>query len=146
MLRRDTLEPVTITCLLDAPRGNEEVEIRIRGSCVSLLVMRQMPHENEWYGEVGALTLHTLDLLDELLHDWLYEGYESDGATDSEFIEEVPVMNFGEVFKPDAEEAASVRARSEIVSVTLHAYTNSDARYLRDAFAEARRLLLARRR
>lgn len=122
--------PWIIETLLDRPDGDEEVTLSIRGTTVNLRVLRRDRDETEWEGEVGTLSAHSIELTREALREWLYEGTRFEEAKDDEMVFEVPVTHFGSVHRENDQGPASYLLRPDIVSVTLRAYTPSDARFL----------------
>lgn len=135
------LTPWIIEANLDRPDGAEEIRIRVDGLSASLRTLRREPCDTAWHGEIGSITAHDLEMMEELLRDWLFDGRPSDHSEDGEFVEELPVTNHGHAYRPDERTDPSLSRTSSIVSITIRAYSDSDARFLLTTFEDVRKVI-----
>lgn len=128
---------LTIEHVLETQSALESLVIfRVDGSCLTLYVLSTSPSENEWSGETGSVSEKSCYAAAHALHDWVRNPTFGTRVGRMPFRKDIPVDNYGIVYRDKQEGLITGEPCSEPSTVTLLVVSDSDAISLAERFTE----------
>lgn len=130
-----TTIPSTVEIDLDVPTGGEVVLFRHHENRVRFMVLKAESVSGLWVGECGYVSVHSLEIAEEELMTWC------DQLIAKPFKSEISAREYARAKRVGRDGEVETQPTGGLVSVTLHAYTNTDANALLVVIEQMIRLL-----
>ncbi len=120
---------------LDRCGGSGVIILELRKGALCILVLEKDPSSPKWVGGFGSLLPDACLQVAHELKDWVRK-FSHPYNPRKTFRSEIPVRNYWEAWRPDADSTPQMSAESDRSTISLRVETDRNALGLADLFQE----------